>query len=158
MRCAFRHLEERLANELAALANHPSASHRWIRSMLVLSTSNTDLKTLCLWAKAAGLSCSSLRELSYLVHGSPRDAKDLGRVLRAVIKSPMKWQPELFLDISDRRTLDRLRRRAGLDNAKLCGETSLVDLLFTTQSFVDRSNSAVQELQSITCHAERRDA
>ena len=129
-----------------ASADTASVTASAVRSVLILCASDTDLRTLGAWARATGMSCTTLRELSYLARVSPRAARDLGRVLRVVLKSQNGWHPELLLDIADRRTLARLTSKAGLKALGRRTRQELIAGLFESQSFVDPSNTAVRLL------------
>jgi CheY-like chemotaxis protein len=92
-----------------------SAAERWAMLVLQACRSDGDLKTLADWAVFVGVSYSSLCEACRLVDVRPRDARDLARVLRAIIGSAHDHlDPGLLLDVRDRRTLRALLKKAGL--------------------------------------------
>jgi len=112
-----------------------SVAERWITALHRLIEANHDVKTVSVWAREAGMSPSSLRELSNLVHVRPSDARDFGRVLRTIVLSPAAWQPEAALDIADHRTLERLAARAGLAPDEIA-QRPLLTVFFDKQTFV----------------------
>jgi hypothetical protein len=94
------------------------------------------------------VSYSSLRETCYLVHIRPRDARDFTRVLRAIVQgthSPLGL--EQAIDVSDRRTLTTLLRRAGLE-ASWSGP-DLLDRFFERQSYIQASHPGVRLLAEL---------
>jgi hypothetical protein len=91
-----------------------SLGQRWAMLVLKQCDSPDDLKTLKEWARFAGVSYSSLCESCRLVGLRPHDARDFARALRALIHSSIyQCQPQMLLDISDRRTLRTFVERAG---------------------------------------------
>lgn len=106
--------DERAAR-LPAVQAPRSAAERWAMLVLQACRSDGDLKTLADWAVFVGVSYSSLCEACRLVDVRPRDARDLARVLRAIIGSARdRLDPGLLLDVRDRRTLRALLKKAGL--------------------------------------------
>src|SRR5205823_11730656 len=82
------------------------------------------------WAAYVGVSTSSLSESCRLLGIHPRDARDLMRLLRALIQSSAHGcEPETLLLVSDRRTLKALLDRAGLIAGGKAGSTSVDQLL-----------------------------
>jgi hypothetical protein len=106
------------------------------------------LRTLADWAKLAGVSYTSLREICYLLHIRPHDARDFARVLRAVLRSSSDgWDPARFLDIADRRTMSALLEKSGLRNPE--ASRSLLDQFLENQSFIDPANAGVLRLMAL---------
>jgi hypothetical protein len=121
-----------------------SLSKRWSKAVLMALEADSDPKTLCKWARAAGMNSTSLRELCRLLGIRARYARDFARMLRAVVRARShQCAPECMLDVGDERTLRILFARAGLKR----GSTSIVlnDLLHN-QSFVDAEHPAFQTL------------
>jgi hypothetical protein len=93
-----------------------SVAERWAMLVVQACRSDGDLKTLADWAAFVGVSYSSLCEACRLVDVRPRDARDLARVLRAIVGSMRdRLDPGLLLDVRDRRTLRTLLKKAGID-------------------------------------------
>lgn len=133
-------------DSLAGARGRPgSAAERWALHVFRACESPRDLKTLEDWAAYIGVSYSSLRESCHLLGVSAHDARDLMRVLRAVLKSRLhRCRPEVLLDISDGRTLQKLLRRAGF-SAK-AGDTVTPQQFLRDQLFVSREHAALRIL------------
>ena len=131
-----------------AMANRRSIPARWTLHVIKACLAEDDLKTLADWAKAAGVSYTSLRESCYLLNIRPHDARDFARVLRAVLRSSSKgWDPARFLDIADRRTMSALLGKSGLGDPD--GSQSLLDQFFDAQAFIDHTNPGVLRLAAL---------
>jgi FixJ family two-component response regulator len=123
-----------------------SAAERWVKHALKACHSTRDLKTLEQWSICAGVSYTALRECCELAGMRPGDARDLVRVLRAVIRAPLEGcLPDVLLNVSDRRTLDSLLDKAGL---KFKPFASLDDV-FEHQKFVSLDNAALRLLRTM---------
>src|SRR5262245_38989782 len=94
---------------------HPhSVAERWARLVLTASDADGDPKTRQEWARVAGLSYTSLRELCRILGMRAHDSRDFVRVLRALRKArAQQCPPEVFLDVGDERTVRVLFERAG---------------------------------------------
>jgi DNA-binding response OmpR family regulator len=122
-----------------------SAAERWAMHVLRACESTRDLKTLEDWASFAGVSYSSLRECCHLLGIPPHDARDLTRVLRAVLESRRHHcSPEVLLDVSDGRTLEKLVRRAGFSSGAGAGVTP--EQFLRDQRFVAPENAGLRIL------------
>ena len=111
--------------------------------------SDGDPKTLEDWADCAGVSYSSLRESCRLLDIRPHAARDLVRVLRAVIRShDHGCPPSVLLDVSDIRTLDSLLTRAGIRSEAQAGPVA-VERLLDAQRLVDKENEGVRILRQL---------
>jgi ActR/RegA family two-component response regulator len=133
----------------AAITLPGSIADRWARHVLKACESERDLKTLQLWATYAGVSYTSLRESCGLVGIQPHDARDLTRVLRAVIQADRhRCSPDMFLDVSDRRTIEALFERAGLDASSRRSPVS-VERFLAAQHFVVGHNAALRVLRRL---------
>ena len=125
-----------------------STAERWGLLVIAACRAERDLKTLQDWASFVGTSYTSLAELCRLVHMRPTDARDLTRVLRVMIQAPTHgYNLECLLDVSDRRTLRALLRRAGLSDWSAARHTSPSEFL-RSQRFVDGNNPAIRLLKS----------
>jgi CheY-like chemotaxis protein len=144
-----RDVTTRPAIQLQETSRPGSAAERWAMHVMKGCHSASDLKTLEQWAICAGVSYSSLRESCRLVGMRPYDARDLVRVLRAVIlASRAGCPPAVLLDVSDRRTLGSLLERSGLESASDARSMS-VDQFFRYQRFVCSDNAALHVLRAM---------
>jgi len=122
-------------------------AERWALKVLQGCEADTDLKTLGAWAEIAGLSYSSLCEICRLLDIQPLAARDLTRVLRAVVQSRVSGcRIGDLLDICDRRTLDSLMKRAAISPHRYGREIS-VDQFLASQQFVPAGNSGIATLR-----------
>jgi FixJ family two-component response regulator len=131
-----------------------SAAERWAAYVLRACDSEGDLKTLAEWARFAGVSYSSLRESCRLLGIRPRDARDLARILRALVRSTHGAEDvAALLDARDERTLASLLSRASLRRSS--GRAASVADFLESQAFVDRHNRGLVALgrlmRSIIC-------
>jgi DNA-binding response OmpR family regulator len=122
-----------------------SAAERWALHVLKAAESPKDLKTIEDWAECVGVSYTSLRESCHVLGIPAREARDLMRVLRAVIKSRRHHcSPEVLLDVSDGRTLEKLLRQAGLTGE--AAHRATPHQFLRDQHFVPRDNAGVRIL------------
>ena len=129
-----------------------SVAERWALKVLQGCEANTDLKTLGAWAEVAGLSYSSLCEICRLLDIQPLAARDLTRVLRAVVQSRVSGcRIGALLDICDRRTLDSLMKRAVI-NPRQHGREISVDQFLVSQQFVPAGNAGLAMLRALLSH------
>jgi CheY-like chemotaxis protein len=130
-----------------------SVAKRWATYVWNVCESPGDPKTLTYWARFVGVSNSSLSEICRVLDMRPHDARDLARVLRAVIQSNLfKCPPEVFLDVADRRTLKILFERAGIESG-LRSFLSIDDYL-QQQQFIAADNAGIVALRVLaTQHA-----
>lgn len=141
-------LQEALSRLTRSARPMGSAVDRWALFVLKACQSEDDPRTLKAWSRLAGISYTSLRESCYLLNISPHDARDFTRVLRGILRSPTaRLDPERVLDVSDRRTISVLIRRAGLDTHK--EGANLLGQFFRDQSFITRSNPGVVLLSEL---------
>lgn len=128
-----------------------SAAGRWATFVLRACDSEGDLKTLDDWARFVGVSYSSLCESCRLVGVRPHDARDLTRVLRAIVRSGSRHRrPTALLDIRDRRTLKNLLERAGFDWGFQRRPPSAAEFL-RRQTFVAVDNEGLIALCELVC-------
>ena len=126
-----------------------SVAERWALKVLQGCEADTDLKTLGAWAAVVGLSYSSLCELCRLLDIQPLAARDLTRVLRAVIQSRVSGgRIGDLLDVCDRRTLDALMKRAAV-SPRQRGRDISVDQFLASQQFVPAGNAGLAMLRAL---------
>jgi FixJ family two-component response regulator len=126
-----------------------SAAERWARQVLKGCESEGDLRTLHEWAAFTGVSYSSLRELCLLVNVPPHDARDLTRVLSAVMKARrFRCHVEVLLNVGDRRTLRMLMGRAGIPLGAAADGFSVTDFL-ERQRFVPSDHQGLRVLRRL---------
>lgn len=112
-----------------------------------------DLKTLEAWAECVGVSYSSLRESCSLLGIRPHDARDLTRMLRAVMRSTLDDCPlSALLDVSDSRTLRILLERSGVAGGACAVEIS-VEQFLSRQRFVPTGNAGLRVLRKLLANA-----
>ena len=142
------------ANPPATHGAPRSVAERWALKVLQGCEAGTDLKTLGAWAAAAGLSYSSLCEICRLLDIQPLAARDLTRVLRAVVQSRVSaCRIGDLLDICDRRTLDSLMKRARV-NPRQRGREISVDQFLVSQQFVPPGNAGLAALRALLSDTE----
>jgi hypothetical protein len=106
-----------------------------------------DLKTIEDWARCTGVSYTSLCESCRLLAIRPRDARDFVRTLRALIIAHAEGcSPDVLLDVSDRRTLATLLRRAGAGFIRFDRRTPIEQFLLS-QQFVSQENIGLRALR-----------
>jgi hypothetical protein len=117
----------------------------WVVAML---DSPTDLRTVGAWARFVGVSPATIGEICRLLEVQPHDARDLGRMLRALtFAHRSRLHLEGVLDVSDRRTLQKLIARAAVADKKLA-DLSLTEFL-TRQQFVSADNEGLRALKAM---------
>jgi CheY-like chemotaxis protein len=130
-----------------------SVAERWAMKVLRGCEAEGDLRTLGDWAAAAGLSYSSLCEICRLAGIRPLAARDLTRVLRALMQSRAQGcRIGELLDICDSRTLNALMSRAAVDPRRRGGEVS-VETFLSVQHFVPAANAGLAMLRQLLPHA-----
>lgn len=142
-------LSEAQSDVTPPLRRPRSAAERWAMYVLKACESEGDLKTLEDWATFVGLSYTSLRESCRMVDVRPHDARDLMRLLRAVIRSRRTgYPPEVLLDVSDGRTLKALFVQAGIDLPSRANAVSVEEFL-KSQVFVCPDNAGLGVLRNM---------
>ena len=137
--------------EVESWQSEESVSRRWAQLVLRGCESKRDPKTVLLFARAALVSSSVFRTISRLCDVRPRDACDLGRVLRAASLSHADRSPlAAHLSVGDERTLARLLDRAGL--TVNCRSVELRELL-CRQHFVDADHECLRELGHLAANS-----
>jgi FixJ family two-component response regulator len=146
-----------LTNDSQATRRAPrSVAERWALKVLKGCEADGDPRTLGAWASVAGLSYSSLCETCRLVGVQPLAARDLTRVLRALVQSQIHGcRIGDLLDICDSRTLNVLMTRAAVDPRRRGREIS-VDQFLTSQRFVPASNAGLAMLRALLPHQTAR--
>jgi DNA-binding response OmpR family regulator len=126
-----------------------SAAERWAVYVAKACQSEEDLTTVGGWAAYVGVSASSLSESCHLVGVLPRDARNLARLLRALLQAAAHdCEPEALLLVSDRRTLKMLIERAGLHIGAKAGSLS-VSAFLDAQQFVSADNLGLRALRKL---------
>lgn len=125
-----------------------TAAERWAQLIVCVCRADQDPKTLQTWAHLAGLSYTSLRELCRMLGIRAHDARDLARMLRALILARhRRCTPAVFLDVRDQRTLRVIFVRAGVESISDAFECSLDEVL-RRQTFVDAGHPALLALRA----------
>lgn len=138
-------------NRDSSKATTHSSAQRWASIVLKACEAESDPKTLNEWARVAGLSYTSLRELCRMLDIRALDARDFARMLRAVVRARQYHRsPKVFLDVADGRTIRLLFQRAGLEFFQ--PDMSLDDFL-RRQRFVDFEHQALQLLRTMLSQA-----
>ena len=91
-----------------------SAADRLAVYIVSMIDCEDDPRTVLRWARHANASSSTIREHCRLVQIKAHNARDLGRLLRAICRSGRTWLPESVLDCADLRTLNKLMELGGL--------------------------------------------
>jgi FixJ family two-component response regulator len=129
-------------------AVHSTAAERWAHLIVCVCHADRDPKTLQAWAHLAGLSYTSLRELCRILGIRAHDARDLARMLRALMLARRQHcPPAMYLDVRDLRTLRLLFGRAGIDPLTVAIDRSLDEFL-DRQTFVDARHPALVALRA----------
>ncbi len=117
-----------------------SSAERWAHAVLAVCEADGDPRTIEEWARLAGMSNTTLGELSRMLGMAAHDARDFSRMLRAVVKAHRgRCSPIVFLDIADERTMRSLFRRAGVNSLS----TATVEAFLSVQTFVDPAHPAL---------------
>lgn len=124
------------------------AARRWAGFIIQASAAPEDPRTVDDWARAVGVSRSVLVESCARLAVPPRDARDLARMLRLVRRVEEPWDPELALDVADRRTLRTLFERAGLEAAGACPRPTPEQFLLR-QRFVPQTSPGLDALRHL---------
>ena len=130
-----------------------STADRFANLMLQAMKSDTDPKTVTRWAQVAGVSYSTLSETCRLIRVHPHDARDMARMLRAIVSSKTHdCQFDVLLDVSDRRTLNKLIDRSGL-SGNPDGREVTIEAFFKSQRFIANDNEGLRMLWSALTNA-----
>ncbi|MGH9349101.1 MAG: hypothetical protein ACRD26_17740 [Vicinamibacterales bacterium] len=117
-----------------------SAAERWVAYVLKACEAESDLKTLASWAQQAAVSYTTLCANCRIMRIRPLDARNFMRVLRALKRAAAhRCPPEVFLDVSDARTVRTLSLRAGVDLDAHDSRSSISEFL-AHQRFVAADN------------------
>jgi CheY-like chemotaxis protein len=131
-------------------SRYPSKSivERWSGYVIGACLAPDDVKTLNSWARHVAISCSTLCASCRLVGVRPLEARDFARVLRTLrLAHEHNCRPQVFLDVSDTRTLRALSVRAGIDLASPVTYT-LVNEFLSNQRFVAATNEAMPYIRA----------
>ncbi len=121
---------------------------RWAGYIIRASDAPVDPRTLDDWSRAIGVSRSVLIESCARLGVAPRDARNLARVLRLVRRVGEPWDPDMALDVADRRTLRALLLRAGLTGVALTSRPSPEQFLLR-QRFVPQTSPGLGALRHL---------
>jgi len=125
-----------------------STAERWASYVLRGSNSDTDLKTLAIWAREIAVSYTTLCETCRLICIKPRDARDFARIWRVIVRfTPENYELAGALDVSDRRTLNSILDRAGF--AVDVPRHLSVQYFLEHQRFITPENAGLRALCSL---------
>jgi FixJ family two-component response regulator len=120
---------------------------RLARLILRARDAAVDPRTTGDWARHCGISAGGLRELCRLAGIQPHAARDLARVLRALAAARRnQCRVSVFLDVSDRRTLERLLAAADLSDWE--GAVSDEEFL-SRQRFVPPTHGLLAHMRAV---------
>jgi hypothetical protein len=127
-----------------------SSAERWVHYVLGACRSEKDPRTIAIWAREIAVSYTTLCESCRLMRIQPRQARDFARFLRIILMPSFDpSQLSTFIDISDRRTLDSLLRKAGLEtDAGPSNRISVFDFL-DNQHFIPMHNPGLNVLREL---------
>jgi CheY-like chemotaxis protein len=133
-----------------------SIVRRWSGYVIEACSAPEDLKTLETWARHVAVSYSTLCECCRFLAIRPLDARDFARVLRALrLAHENRCRPQIFLDVSDTRTLRALSVRSGVDlGSPATGNVAYRFL--ASQSFVAATNEALPAIRAFLASWSRR--
>ena len=77
----------------------------------------------------------------------PHDARDFGRMLRAICRTDDEWRPEGLLNVADVRTLRKLETRAGFDRSNRCPPS--VEEFLQNQTWIAHDSAAMVALKAV---------
>lgn len=120
-----------------------SAAERWVFNVIKGCLAMDDPKTLKLWAHEASVSYTTLRESCALVGIRAHDARNLMRMLRAILHMSVDGSAlDTLLDTGDSRTLAQLIETAGFQSPADLQAASISDF-FCRQRFVGHESHAL---------------
>lgn len=126
-----------------------SIAHRWAKDIVKGCLGSRDSKTLTTWARLAGTSITMICQRCEMLEIKPHDARDLMRALYAMLGGDEhRCEPHVLLDISDRRTLQAFRRKAG-PGFQPTRDLGAISRFLESQRFVDPNNYGVTVLRSL---------
>lgn len=129
----------------AGVASDGSNAERLRSYVLRALDAEADFRTLGEWARAVGVSRSTLVQACRLMQVPPSQARDFSRFLRLVVLGAGACDPATDLNVSDPRTLSRLVRRAGLATYH-AGEPLTVTGYLSRQRFLPQDHPVVLAL------------
>jgi AraC-like DNA-binding protein len=133
----------------AEKANIGSSADRWVLNVIKGCLAEDDPKTLKRWAEEARVSYTTLRESCTLVGIGPHEARNLMRMLRAVLHIfAYGTVLDTLLDTGDSRTLADLIATAGFQSASDLRSASIREF-FHRQRFVAEASPALLLLQDL---------
>ena len=124
-----------------------SAAERWVLHVIKGCVADDDPRTVRLWTASAGASYTPLRDNCSLVGIEAHEARDLMRMLRALLHTLAFGSAlDTLLDTGDSRTLAKLIERAGFQSASDLQRATIEDF-FERQRFVTSDRPAVSLLR-----------
>jgi DNA-binding response OmpR family regulator len=131
----------------AASAEPRSAAQRWALYVRRACEADADVRTVEGLADWLNISPSRFNEACWLLGIPPHEARDLARMLRVVIKGAgQRHRFPTLLDVSERRTLEKLLDRAGVGSLTADGTMSVGEFL-RCQRFVLQDNDGLEALR-----------
>lgn len=122
------------------------ATQRWARAVVPIIECPRDPRTIGLWGHWIGASSGTLRNWCSTAGVGTRNSLLLGRMIRAAhINGIRHERPENLLDVVDRRTLERLLRRAGITRGEF--PNNVIYLLDRQRLITD--DTAINELKRV---------
>jgi ActR/RegA family two-component response regulator len=145
-------IEHVLRRWRAALGEVKDVQDRLIWLIYSGVCADSDIRTIPRWARAAGVSTTSLCEICRLAGVRPQAVKHFTRVLRAVLLATTEHTSiSMWLDVCDQRTANNLRARAGLDLDALAAPS--VDCYLARQAFLPALHPALERLRILIAAA-----
>jgi len=144
-------IESRANQSESAHAELAVVTARWARMVLSACESHDDPRTVPLWGHVIGASAGTIEATCRLCDVKAHDARDLGRVLRALSRSRNGTIPcRCHFAIADDRTLRNLFERAGLH-----WDATTVPLrpFLLRQQFVEASKPCLRELAHLAANS-----
>lgn len=136
------------ANQIGVERRRVTIAERLAVYIVNMISCEEDPKTTSDWSKHVHASSSTIRECCRLVHVKPLNARDLGRVLRAVYRSGAVWLPELVLDCSDARTLKKMMECAGLSAHRGIATPSTLEVLHQ-QKWIPQDHALITAVDNL---------
>ena len=152
--CIMQHLLIRSATK-----TRMNVYARWACLVLRAASCPHDPRTLALWSQHVGVSESTLRTRCAASGVGVVATRDFGRLLRLVIRCQdhrSRWDPALYLEARDPRTIHRLLVRAGLATWPLGSRPPAVMHFLANQQLVhERAVAAVRNALTTVTHETR---
>jgi hypothetical protein len=135
---------------LPEIVRPTTVAERWASYVLGACRSDRDPRTIGIWARQVAVSYTTLCESCRLIEVQPRQARDFARVLRLVVMPSFDSRHlATFLDISDRRTLNSILRKAGFKHSTKFSQHVSVTSFLDHQQFIPSENAGLRKLRDI---------